>query len=67
MPAERDTSAKRVDFVNTESTLFSDVFEKNAAGKVVLPENARADLPTAFFHYRSSGPFRKPGSVPHAA
>lgn len=61
LPAERDTSAKRVDFVNTESTLFSDVFEKNAAGKVVLPENA--DLPTAFFHYRLSGPASETGEV----
>ena len=61
LPGEQDTSAKRVDFLSTESTLFTDVFEKNAAGKVVLPENV--DLPTAFFHYRLSGAASQTGEV----
>jgi hypothetical protein len=48
-----DTTAFRVERINTESALFSDVFEKNASGKVVLAENT--DLPTAFFHFGSNG------------
>ncbi|HNW75936.1 MAG TPA: BatA domain-containing protein [Bacteroidales bacterium] len=46
---EGDTAARRVDKIDLESPVFSDVFEKNASGKVVLPENT--DLPTAFFHF----------------
>lgn len=45
-----DTSLRRVDKINTESRVFADVFEKNAAGKVILPENT--DFPVAFFHFR---------------
>jgi hypothetical protein len=53
--AQTDTVPRRVDKINTESLVFKDVFEKNASGKVILPENT--DLPVAYFHFRlnSSG------------
>jgi hypothetical protein len=59
--AETDTAARRVDGLNTESTLFFDVFEKNASGKVILPENV--DLPIVFLHYRLSGTAKGAGEV----
>jgi hypothetical protein len=49
-----DTAKRRVDWLNTESVLFSDVLEKNAAGRIVLPKNL--DLPMAFSHYRFNSP-----------
>jgi hypothetical protein len=44
-----DTSRQRISEVNTESQLFSDVFEKDNSGKVRLPDNA--DLPMVFRSY----------------
>ncbi len=44
-----DTTRVNVSEINTESQIFRDVFEKNAAGKIILPENA--DLPRVTRHY----------------
>ena len=44
-----DTTHTKVTWVNTESKLFHDVFEKDASGRVTLPDNA--DLPIAFHYY----------------
>jgi hypothetical protein len=44
-----DTISQRISELNPESPIFSDVFEKNQAGKIVLPENI--DLPMVFRHY----------------
>lgn len=44
-----DTTRQRISELNPESPVFSDVFEKNQAGKIVLPENI--DLPVVFRHY----------------
>ncbi|MFZ4523722.1 MAG: BatA domain-containing protein [Bacteroidales bacterium] len=45
-----DTVKQRIAGVNVESAIFSDVFEKNGSGKVVLPENI--DLPMVQKHYK---------------
>lgn len=44
-----DTTRQRISEVNTESQLFSDVFEKDITGKVRLPDNA--DLPMVLQYY----------------
>ncbi|MCK9422546.1 MAG: BatA domain-containing protein [Bacteroidales bacterium] len=44
-----DTLPQRVSSINLENEVFTDIFEKNADGKVVLPENV--DLPLVFRHY----------------
>jgi len=44
-----DTVRQRVSELNAENPVFRDVFEKNAAGKIILPENI--DLPMVFRHY----------------
>jgi hypothetical protein len=44
-----DTVRVNVSELNTESIIFRDVFEKDASGKVNLPENA--DLPRVRWHY----------------
>ena len=44
-----DTNRQRISEVNTESRLFSDVFEKDNSGKVHLPDNA--DLPVVMKYY----------------
>lgn len=44
-----DTTRQRISEVNTESQLFSDVFEKDVSGKVRLPDNV--DLPMVLGHY----------------
>jgi hypothetical protein len=44
-----DTVKQRVAWVNVESDIYNDVFEKNGNGKVVLPENV--DLPVVQKHY----------------
>jgi hypothetical protein len=44
-----DTVKQRITAMNVESSLFSDVFEKNAQGKVNLPENI--DLPLVYKHF----------------
>jgi len=44
-----DTVRINVSTVNTESLIFRDVFERDASGKIVLPENA--DLPRVLRHY----------------
>lgn len=44
-----DTARQRVSELNAESPIFRDVFEKNAAGKIILPDNV--DLPVVFRHY----------------
>ncbi len=38
-----DTVKQRLAWINTESAIYNDVFEKNSNGKVVMPENI--DLP----------------------
>ena len=48
-----DTSRQQVANVNTESAVYADVFEKDAKGKAILPENA--DLPSVFRHFITSG------------
>ncbi len=47
-----DTVRQRVSSVNLENELFNGVFEKNAGGKTVLPDNV--DLPVINRHYRLS-------------
>jgi hypothetical protein len=49
-PGPTDTTSFPIAWVNTESRLFTDVFEKNASGKVVLPDNV--DMPVIRKHYR---------------
>jgi hypothetical protein len=44
-----DTARVNVSDLNTESLIFRDVFEKDASGKITLPENA--DLPRVMRHY----------------
>lgn len=44
-----DTTKQRIANINLESAIYSDVFEKNGNGKVVLPENI--DLPMVQKHY----------------
>ena len=44
-----DTAHVNVSEINTESPIFRDVFERNASGKIVLPENV--DLPRVKWHY----------------
>ncbi len=44
-----DTAQVNVSEINTESPVFRDVFERNASGKIVLPENV--DLPRVKWHY----------------
>ncbi|MDP4281551.1 MAG: BatA domain-containing protein [Bacteroidota bacterium] len=44
-----DTTRQRISEVNLESKLYSNVFEKDASGHVVLPENA--DLPVVKKYY----------------
>jgi hypothetical protein len=44
-----DTTHQRISEVNTESQLYADVFEKDASGKIRLPENA--DLPLVLKHF----------------
>jgi hypothetical protein len=45
-----DTARQRISDVNTESRLYSDVFEKNSAGRIQLPSNV--DLPLVYKYYR---------------
>ena len=44
-----DTVRINVSELNTESIVFRDVFEKDASGKITLPDNA--DLPRVLRHY----------------
>ena len=44
-----DTVKQRITGINVESAIYNDVFEKNANGKIVLPENI--DLPMVQKHY----------------
>ena len=44
-----DTSQLRVSLISVESQLYADVFEPDASGKIVLPDNA--DLPSVHLHY----------------
>ena len=44
-----DTSRLNVSEINTENRIFRDVFERDASGKVNLPENV--NLPRTFHHY----------------
>jgi hypothetical protein len=44
-----DTVRQRMAAINVENELYGDVFEKNAGGKVILPENI--DLPMVYKHY----------------
>ena len=47
-----DTARVNVSDLNTESLIFRDVFERDASGKITLPENA--DLPRVMRHYTLS-------------
>ncbi len=47
-----DTTHVNVSEINTESHIFRDVFERDASGKIVLPENV--DLPRVKWHYTLS-------------
>jgi uncharacterized protein YdaT len=47
--AGTDTVRQRIAGISLESAIYSDVFEKNGSGKVVLPENI--DLPMVQKHY----------------
>ncbi|MCX6243108.1 MAG: BatA domain-containing protein [Bacteroidetes bacterium] len=47
-----DTTRIKVSELNTESPIFRDVFERDAAGKITLPDNA--DLPVVMKHYSIS-------------
>jgi hypothetical protein len=47
----KDTVTLRVDMLQVESPVFSDVFEHSPSGKVRLPENT--DLPVVFKHYKT--------------
>jgi hypothetical protein len=44
-----DTARQKITEVNTESELYTDVFEKDASGRIQLPENV--DMPVVFKHY----------------
>jgi len=44
-----DTTRLKVSALNTLSKIYTDVFEKDAAGRVILPENM--DMPVSFKHY----------------
>jgi Aerotolerance regulator N-terminal len=44
-----DTTRVNVSDLNTESLIFRDVFERDASGKITLPENV--DLPRVIWHY----------------
>jgi len=44
-----DTIRQRIAGINVESAIYNDVFEKNASGKVVFPDNI--DLPMVQKHY----------------
>lgn len=44
-----DTTHIKVFDINTESVIFRDVFERDASGKITLPENV--DLPRVAWHY----------------
>lgn len=44
-----DTARVNVSDLNTENRIFRDVFERDASGKITLPENA--DLPRVIRHY----------------
>jgi hypothetical protein len=50
--SEIDTAKHRIAWLNVESTIYNDVFEKNGNGRVVLPENI--DLPMVQKHYKLS-------------
>jgi hypothetical protein len=47
-----DTTRQKVSDLNTESRIFRDVFERDASGRITLPENS--DLPVVFRHYKIS-------------
>jgi hypothetical protein len=47
--SQLDTVRGNVSELNTESLIFRDVFEKDASGRITLPENA--DLPRVLRHY----------------
>ena len=44
-----DTVKQRIAGITVENPIFSDVFEKNSAGKIILPDNI--DLPVVMKHY----------------
>ena len=48
-----DTTRFKVSELNPLSKIYSDVFEKDASGKIVLPENM--DMPVSFKHYAIVG------------
>ena len=59
--AGTDTARQRISGINVESNIYSDVFEKNGSGKVVLPDNI--DLPMVKKHYRLLQEIRSDGEV----
>jgi hypothetical protein len=44
-----DTARQRISWINVESDLYADVFEKNGSGQIVLPDNL--DLPVVKKYY----------------
>lgn len=46
-----DTNRQRVASLSLENDIFNEIFEKTAAGKIVIPDNS--DLPTVFKHYKT--------------
>ena len=56
-----DTMKQRVASIDIENVIFKDVFEKDAAGKITLPDNA--DLPHVFKYYSISGGSVNPPDV----
>lgn len=56
-----DTIKQRMAGINVESAIFNDVFEKNANGKIVLPDNV--DLPMVQKYYVLRQDIRSGGEV----
>jgi hypothetical protein len=56
-----DTMKQRIASLDLENELFNDVFEKDASGKILMPENA--DLPVVFKYYQVLNSQGKPGTV----
>jgi hypothetical protein len=45
-----DTTRQMISELNAQSEIFADVFEKNASGRLILPENM--DMPSVYKHYK---------------
>jgi hypothetical protein len=56
-----DTARQRLAGISVESDIYTDVFEKNSNGKVILPENI--DLPMVYKYYRLQQETKSGGEV----